>query len=100
MAVINLMLELYKLVLALENYTTQRKTQMSNLTKIDLLKEVDNLTVEEKIKLIEHLTKQIENQPLKPQQKNLVDLLQNSPLFDIDLDLDRRQEIDHRQVEL
>lgn len=73
---------------------------MSNLTRTDLLKEVDNLTIEEKIKLIEYLTKQIENYPRQSEQKNLVELLQNSPLFGVDLDLDRCKEIDHRQVEL
>jgi hypothetical protein len=43
---------------------------MSNLTLEIFLKEVDNLTTEEKIELISYLSRQIENQPRKTKSKN------------------------------
>lgn len=73
---------------------------MSNLSVKILLEEVDNLTREEKIELINHLTKQIENQPLITEPKNIVELFQNSPLFGVDIDLERQRDIDNREVEL
>jgi hypothetical protein len=73
---------------------------MSNLSVKILLQEVDNLTREEKIELIDYLTRQIENQPLKTESKNLVELFQNSPLVGVDLDLKRQRDIDNREVEL
>lgn len=78
----------------------KRKMEMSNLYVKMLLEEVDNLTREEKIELINHLTKQIENQPLKTEPKNIVELFQNSPLFGVDIDLERQRDIDNREVEL
>jgi hypothetical protein len=73
---------------------------MSNLSVKILLQEVDNLTREEKIELIDYLTRQIENQPLKTESKNLVELFQNSPLVGVDIDLERQRDIDNREVEL
>jgi len=62
---------------------------MSNLSVKILLKEVDNLTKEEKIELINYLTKQIKNQSLKTESNNLVELFQNSPLVGVNIDLER-----------
>ncbi len=73
---------------------------MSNLSVKILLKEVESLTREEKIELIDYLTRQIENQPLKTESKNLVELFQNSPLVGVDIDLERQRDIDNREVEL
>jgi hypothetical protein len=73
---------------------------MSNLSVKILLQEVDNLTREEKIELIDYLTRQIENQPLKTESKNLVELFQNSPLVGVDIDLERQRDIDNRELEL
>lgn len=73
---------------------------MSNLSVKILLQEIDNLTREEKIELIDYLTRKIENQPLKTESKNLVELFQNSPLVGVDLDLKRQRDIDNREVEL
>ncbi|MBE9035834.1 hypothetical protein [aff. Roholtiella sp. LEGE 12411] len=73
---------------------------MSNLSVKILLQEVDNLTREEKIELIYYLTRQIENQPLKTEPKNLIELFQNSPLVGVDIDLERQRDIDNREVEL
>jgi hypothetical protein len=73
---------------------------MSNLTLEIFLKEVDNLTTEEKIELISYLSRQIENQPLKTKSKNLVECLQNSPLVGADLDLERQKDFDNRNIEL
>jgi len=73
---------------------------MSNLSIKILLKEVDNLTREEKIELIDYLTRQIKNQASKTESKNLVALFQNSPLVGVDLDLERQRNIDNREVEL
>lgn len=69
---------------------------MSNLSTKTLLKEVDNLTREEKIELINYLTRQIENQPLKTEPKNLVELFRNSPLVGVDIDLERQRDFDNR----
>jgi hypothetical protein len=55
-----------------------------------LLKEIDNLSREEKIQLIHYLTRQIEKQYPKTESKNLVELFQNSPLFGVDIDLERQ----------
>jgi hypothetical protein len=66
---------------------------MSNLSVL-LLKEVDNLTREEKIELIEYLSRQIGIHPPKIKPKNIVDFFQNSPLFGVDLDLERQKDID------
>jgi hypothetical protein len=65
-----------------------------------LLKEIDNLSREEKIQLIHYLTRQIEKQYPKTESKNLVELFQNSPLFGVDIDLERQGELDNRQLEL
>jgi hypothetical protein len=73
---------------------------MSNLSVKILLTEVDNLTREEKIELINYLTRQIEDQYRPKESKNLVELLQNSPLFGVDIDLERQSNLDHREVEL
>ncbi|MGJ5673807.1 MAG: hypothetical protein ACR9NN_09390 [Nostochopsis sp.] len=73
---------------------------MSNLSLKILLQEVDDLTREEKIELIDYLTRQIENKPLKTESKNLVELFQNSPLVGVDIDLERQRDIDNREVEL
>ena len=73
---------------------------MSNLSMKIVLKEVDNLTREEKIELIDYLTRKIKNQPRKTESKNLVELFQNSPLVGVDLDLERQRNIDNREVEL
>jgi|GEM_PF-1963012 hypothetical protein len=59
------------------------------------LQELDNLTREEKIELIDYLTRQIKTEP-----KNLVELFQNSPLVGVDIDLERQRDIDNREVEL
>lgn len=45
---------------------------MSDLSRKILLKQVDDLTREEKIELIDYLTRQIENQPIKTESRNLV----------------------------
>ncbi|MBW4613906.1 MAG: hypothetical protein KME21_11630 [Desmonostoc vinosum HA7617-LM4] len=63
---------------------------MSNLPVKMLLKEIDNLSREEKIQLIHYLTRQIEKQYPKTESKNLVELFQNSPLFGVDIDLERQ----------
>jgi hypothetical protein len=73
---------------------------MSNLPVKTLLKEIDNLSREEKIQLIHYLTRQIENKYPKTESENLVELFQNSPLFGVDIDLERQRELDNRQVEL
>ncbi|MBW4643512.1 MAG: hypothetical protein KME23_11085 [Goleter apudmare HA4340-LM2] len=73
---------------------------MSNLPVKMLLKEIDNLSREEKIQLIHYLTRQIEKQYPKTESKNLVELFQNSPLFGVDIDLERQGELDNRQLEL
>ncbi len=73
---------------------------MSNLSVKILLNEVNNLTRQEKIELIDYLTTQIENPPRKTEPKNLVELFQNSPLVGVDLDLERQRDIDNREVEL
>jgi hypothetical protein len=73
---------------------------MSNLPVKTLLKEIDNLSREEKIQLIDYLTRQIEKEDLKTESENLVELFQNSPLFGVDIDLERQRELDNRQVEL
>lgn len=73
---------------------------MSNLPVKTLLKEIDNLSREEKIQLIHYLTKQIEKEEPKTEAENLVELFQNSPLFGVDIDLERQRELDNRQVEL
>jgi hypothetical protein len=73
---------------------------MSDLSRKILLKQVDDLTTEEKIELIDYLTRQIENQPLKTESRNLVEFFQNSPLFGVDIDLERQRDIDNREVEL
>ncbi len=73
---------------------------MSNLSVKILLKEVDNLTKEEKIELINYLTKQIKNQSLKTESNDLVELFQNSPLVGVNIDLERQKDIDHREVDL
>jgi len=59
------------------------------------LQELENLTREEKIELIDYLTRQIKTEP-----KNLVELFQNSPLVGLDIDLERQRDIDNREVEL
>jgi hypothetical protein len=64
-----------------------------------LLKEIDNLSQEEKIQLIYYLTRQIENQYLTTESKKLVEFFQNSPLVGVDIDLERQRDIDNRQVE-
>ncbi|MBD2205345.1 hypothetical protein H6G33_15685 [Calothrix sp. FACHB-1219] len=71
---------------------------MSNLPVKTLLKEIDNLTREEKIQLIHYLTKQIEKEDLKTESENLVELFQNSPLVGVDIDLERQRELDNRQL--
>ncbi|BAY90730.1 MULTISPECIES: hypothetical protein [unclassified Tolypothrix] len=73
---------------------------MSNLPVKTLLKEIDNLSREEKIQLIHYLTRQIEKEDPKTESENLVELFQNSPLFGVDIDLERQRELDNRQVEL
>jgi hypothetical protein len=73
---------------------------MSNLSAKIFLKEVDKLTREEKIELINYLTQQIENEHLENESKNLVEFFQNSPLFGVNIDLERQKEIDHRELEL
>ncbi|NMF61755.1 hypothetical protein DP113_28475 [Brasilonema octagenarum UFV-E1] len=73
---------------------------MSNLSVKMLLKEIDNLSREEKIQLIYYLTREIENQYLTIESKNLVEFFQNSPLVGVDIDLERQRDIDNRQVEL
>lgn len=73
---------------------------MSNLSVKRLLEEVDNLTREQKVELINYLTKHIENQHLKTEPKNLVELFHNSPLFGMDIDLERQGDINNREVEL
>ncbi|MBW4625688.1 MAG: hypothetical protein KME49_09335 [Brasilonema octagenarum HA4186-MV1] len=72
---------------------------MSNLSVKMLLKEIDNLSQEEKIQLIYYLTRQIENQYLTTESKKLVEFFQNSPLVGVDIDLERQRDIDNRQVE-
>ncbi|MEY3332919.1 MAG: hypothetical protein ACLBM1_16295 [Cuspidothrix sp.] len=73
---------------------------MNNLTLENFFKQVDTLTTEEKIELINYLTRQIENQPIPTTSKNLVEVLQNSPLVGVDLDLERDQDFDNRNIEL
>jgi hypothetical protein len=73
---------------------------MSNLPVKVLLKEIDNLSREEKIQLIHYLTKQIENKYSETESENLVNFFKNSPLFGVDIDLERQRELDNRQVEL
>lgn len=73
---------------------------MSNLPVNALLKEIDNLSREEKIQLIHYLTRQIENKYSETESENLVNFFQNSPLFGVDIDLERQREFDNRQVEL
>ncbi|MBD2211400.1 hypothetical protein H6G27_16230 [Nostoc linckia FACHB-104] len=73
---------------------------MSNLPVKTLLKEIDNLSREEKIQLIHYLTRQIENKELKTESENLVELFQSSPLVGVDIDLERQRELDNRQLEL
>ncbi|WP_414574575.1 hypothetical protein [Anabaena sp. CCY 9402-a] len=73
---------------------------MSNLPVKLLLKEIDNLSREEKIQLIHYLTRQIEKKYSETESENLVELFQNSPLFGVDIDLERQRELDNRQVEL
>jgi hypothetical protein len=73
---------------------------MSNLPVKVLLKEIDNLSREEKIQLIHYLTRQIENKYSEKESENLVNFFQNSPLFGVDIDLERQREFDNRQVEL
>lgn len=72
---------------------------MSNLPVKTLLKEIDNLSREEKIQLIHYLTRQIEKEEPKTEAENLVELFQNSHLFGVDIDLERQRELDNRQVE-
>ncbi|MBD2336053.1 hypothetical protein H6G64_03470 [Calothrix sp. FACHB-156] len=64
---------------------------MSNLPVKTLLKEIDNLSREEKIQLIHYLTRQIENKEPKTESENLVELFQNSPLVGVDIDLERQK---------
>ncbi|MBD2360827.1 hypothetical protein H6G36_06455 [Anabaena minutissima FACHB-250] len=73
---------------------------MSNLPVKVLLKEIDNLSREEKIQLIHYLTRQIENKYSETESENLVNFFKNSPLFGVDIDLERQRELDNRQVEL
>ncbi|MFO5492198.1 MAG: hypothetical protein ACLBM6_06555 [Cuspidothrix sp.] len=73
---------------------------MNNLTLENFFKQVDTLTTEEKIELINYLTRQIENHPIPTTSKNLVEVLQNSPLVGVDLDLERDQDFDNRNIEL
>jgi hypothetical protein len=73
---------------------------MSNLPMKVLLKEIDNLSREEKIQLIHYLTRQIENKYSENESENLVNFFKNSPLFGVDIDLERQRELDNRQVEL
>ncbi|MBE9232882.1 hypothetical protein IQ231_14635 [Cuspidothrix issatschenkoi LEGE 03284] len=73
---------------------------MNNLTLENFFKQVDTLTTEEKIELINYLTRQIENQPIPTTSKNLVEVLQSSPLVGVDLDLERDQDFDNRNIEL
>ncbi|QYX33591.1 hypothetical protein [Sphaerospermopsis torques-reginae] len=73
---------------------------MNNLTLENFFKQVDTLTREEKIELINYLTRQIENQPNKAKSKNLIEVLQNSPLVGVDLDLERDQDFDNCTIEL
>ncbi|GCL39948.1 MAG: hypothetical protein ACKO9I_04075 [Sphaerospermopsis kisseleviana] len=72
---------------------------MNNLTLETLFKEIDNLTEEEKIELVNYLNKQIQKQPGKNTAKNLVELFQTSPLVGVDLDLERQKDFDHRNFE-
>lgn len=72
---------------------------MNNLTLEKLFKEIDNLTEDEKIELINYLNKQIQKQPGKNKAKNLVELFQNSPLVGVDLDLEGQKDFDHRNFE-
>ncbi|MEB3215581.1 MAG: hypothetical protein VKN72_04865 [Nostocales cyanobacterium 94392] len=65
-----------------------------------LLKQIDNLSREDKIQLIHYLTRQIENKYPKTESENLVDFFQNSPLVGVDIDLERQRDFDNRQVEL
>lgn len=73
---------------------------MNNLTLEKFFQQIDTLTREEKLQLINYLTRQIENQPIKTKSKNLIEVLQNSPLVGIDLDLERDQDFDNRTIEL
>jgi hypothetical protein len=73
---------------------------MNNLILENFFKQVDTLTTEEKKELINSLTRQIENQPIPTTSKNLVEVLQNSPLVGVDLDLERDQDFDNRNIEL
>lgn len=73
---------------------------MNNLSVKILLKEIDNLTREEKIELISYLTKQIENHPSQTEQKNLVEFFQNSPLVGVNINLERQRDFDNREIEL
>ncbi|MBD2252783.1 hypothetical protein [Nostoc parmelioides] len=73
---------------------------MSNLPVKELLKEIDNLSIEDKIQLIHYLTKQTEKKDSKTESENLVELFQNSPLVGVDIDLERQREFDNRQLEL
>ncbi len=72
---------------------------MKNLTLEKLFKEIDNLTEEEKIELVNYLNKQIQKQPGKDRAKNLVELFQTSPLVGVDLDLEHPKDFDHRNFE-
>ncbi|MEA5598739.1 hypothetical protein [Rivularia sp. UHCC 0363] len=65
-----------------------------------LLKQIDNLSREEKIQLIHYLTRQIENKYPKTESENLVDFFQNSPLAGVDIDLERQKDLDNHQLEL
>ncbi|AFY30584.1 hypothetical protein [Calothrix sp. PCC 7507] len=73
---------------------------MSNSSVNMLLKEIDNLSREEKIQLIYYLNKKIEKPYLKTESENLVELFQNSPLVGVDIDLERQRDFDNRQLEL
>ncbi|BAY29827.1 hypothetical protein NIES2107_16710 [Nostoc carneum NIES-2107] len=73
---------------------------MSNLPVKTLLKEIDNLSREEKIQLIHYLTRQIEKKDTKTESENLVELFQSSPLVGVDIDLERQRDLDNRQLEL
>ncbi|MBD2441228.1 hypothetical protein [Nostoc sp. FACHB-110] len=73
---------------------------MSNLPIKTLLKEIDNLSREEKIQLIHYLNRQIEKKDPKTESENLVELFQSSPLVGVDIDLERQRDLDKRQLEL
>ncbi len=73
---------------------------MSNAAVQMLLKEAENLTRAEKVKLIDSLTKQIESQPAKVEENNLADFFQSSPLVGVDIDLTRQVEVNEREVNL